>query len=695
MFPRIPNVIGPVLAAVAISATFLGGAGCEKKPDDPQARKAKAKREVQTSQPTSAGAALPEATRPVVNSDEGPVVFPGELPANSSIPRPSLSGLSRPVQKQLVSVYSEAVRSPTEAAMVGELGMHFFALSAPTEAERCFGLAAGLEPTSFRWQLYLAMAKELAFDTAGAAEVLSKAMSTLGERPEGLLALANLRRASNPGESRTLLEKARVAMPNDARTEYGLAICELTDKKYDTALQRLKRVVDLAPKYKDALVELTKLCDMLGDHQGSRMYAALAEAADSTPLGVDPDVVLLKTTLASPERVKDIAEELQQRRQYGLAGEVLRRCIAVHPDSWDLHHHLGLLYAIERRFDEATAELRVVLDHAPDQTVARRSLAQLLVDSRQYAAADNVFKTIVSMRRDDYEIAMRYAEFLLSCGWPKDAYEALREAEISPTAARATELLRIEALVGMERPDIAVKRFVALRKSVKPPNILAESLAVDFTAIMTAQREPDPSGFKRATLKRESIQKFADAVQRDVSADDAATIRDGLDTVARLIVLEARRGEFAKSLTLVHRSAPSDSGGRIRDAFVRVFRLLREKDKKAADTALRDALRRIDDSISMSNAVAWLLATIPDDAVRDGRIAMEVATRCCQVTERKDPEILDTLAAAQAEAGRFDEAASTMRQALEIAKKAEARESAAVFEKRLSNYLNRVPYRVE
>lgn len=683
------------MAALAISATVFGGAGCEKKPEDPQARKAKAKREVQTSQPTSAGAALPEATRPGVNSDEGPVVFPVELPANSSIPRPNLSGLSRNVQKRLVAVYSDAVLAPEDSDKVGELGRYFFALASATEAETCFSISAAKEPTAFRWLLYLALTKEVAFDTVGAAAVLTKAMGQFGDQPEGLIALANLRRASNPVEARGFYEKALTAMPNDARAEYGLGMCALSEKKYDEALRRLKRSVAAAPKFKDALVELTKLCETLGDHMGSRMYAALAEAGGPPPLGSDPDTVILKTTLASPERVLEVVDDLQQRRRNELAGEVLRRCIAVHPEAWDLHHRLGLLYAIERKFDEATAELRIVLDHAPDQASVRRSLAQMLVESRQFAAADNMFKTIVTMRRDDYELAMRYAEFLLSCGWPKDAYEALREAEISPTAARATELLRIESLVGMDQPEIAVKRFVALRKTVKPQTILAESLAVDFTAILTAQREPDPSGFKRATLKRESIWRFADAVQREVGADEAAMIRNGLDTVARLIVADARRGEFGKSLSLVHRSASSDSGGRIRDSFVRVFRLLREKDKKAADAALRDALRRIDDSISMSNAVAWLLATSPDDTVRDGRVALEVATRCCVVTERKDPEFLDTLAAAQAETGRFDEAASTMRQALEIAKKSDALDSAAVFEKRLSNYLNRMPYRVE
>jgi protein O-mannosyl-transferase len=56
------------------------------------------------------------------------------------------------------------------------------------------------------------------------------------------------------------------------------------------------------------------------------------------------------------------------------------------------------------------------------------------------------------------------------------------------------------------------------------------------------------------------------------------------------------------------------------------------------------------------NNLAWLLATHPDDTLRDGAEAVRLAERACQLTSGKDPMLLGTLAAAYAETGRFAEA---------------------------------------
>ena len=50
------------------------------------------------------------------------------------------------------------------------------------------------------------------------------------------------------------------------------------------------------------------------------------------------------------------------------------------------------------------------------------------------------------------------------------------------------------------------------------------------------------------------------------------------------------------------------------------------------------------------------MATCPDAKYRDGKKAIESATKACELTEWKDADHLDTLAAAYAEAGDFDSA---------------------------------------
>ncbi len=62
--------------------------------------------------------------------------------------------------------------------------------------------------------------------------------------------------------------------------------------------------------------------------------------------------------------------------------------------------------------------------------------------------------------------------------------------------------------------------------------------------------------------------------------------------------------------------------------------------------------------------LAWELATNPDDAARDGKRAVRIAEEALQERGRSQPDDLDTLAAAYAEAGRFDEALATIDEAL-------------------------------
>jgi tetratricopeptide (TPR) repeat protein len=70
----------------------------------------------------------------------------------------------------------------------------------------------------------------------------------------------------------------------------------------------------------------------------------------------------------------------------------------------------------------------------------------------------------------------------------------------------------------------------------------------------------------------------------------------------------------------------------------------------AADD-LREAIRLAPEFPNPHRHFAWLKATCPDDALRDGSAAVEHATRALELTEWKRSEWLEVLAAAQAEAG--------------------------------------------
>jgi hypothetical protein len=64
--------------------------------------------------------------------------------------------------------------------------------------------------------------------------------------------------------------------------------------------------------------------------------------------------------------------------------------------------------------------------------------------------------------------------------------------------------------------------------------------------------------------------------------------------------------------------------------------------------------------------LARLLATCNEAATRDGKRAVEEATRACELSKWKDPDCLDTLAASHAEAGDFAAAVKWETQAIKL-----------------------------
>jgi tetratricopeptide (TPR) repeat protein len=77
----------------------------------------------------------------------------------------------------------------------------------------------------------------------------------------------------------------------------------------------------------------------------------------------------------------------------------------------------------------------------------------------------------------------------------------------------------------------------------------------------------------------------------------------------------------------------------------------------------RDGLQLQPNDAPALRRVAWVLATSPDAAIRDGAEAVAFAVRALELSGGKDAQVLDTLAAAYAEKGQFANAALTARRA--------------------------------
>jgi tetratricopeptide (TPR) repeat protein len=99
---------------------------------------------------------------------------------------------------------------------------------------------------------------------------------------------------------------------------------------------------------------------------------------------------------------------------------------------------------------------------------------------------------------------------------------------------------------------------------------------------------------------------------------------------------------------------------------------------EAADAVCqyRAALRRAPDRPTTLGRLARILATHPDPHIRNGAEALELAERGCRASPVEDPLLLDTLAGALAESGRFRDAEAVLRRALRRASGNDAAEKA-------------------
>jgi len=109
-------------------------------------------------------------------------------------------------------------------------------------------------------------------------------------------------------------------------------------------------------------------------------------------------------------------------------------------------------------------------------------------------------------------------------------------------------------------------------------------------------------------------------------------------------------------------------------------------------TRLQTAYAANPGDVTVANNLAWVLATCPEARYRDGPRALRLAEWACKATACKSPPLLDSLAAAYAEVGQFDQAVRTTEQALEIVR-TNPKASTETLESRLALYKAGKPYR--
>jgi tetratricopeptide (TPR) repeat protein len=163
-----------------------------------------------------------------------------------------------------------------------------------------------------------------------------------------------------------------------------------------------------------------------------------------------------------------------------------------------------------------------------------------------------------------------------------------------------------------------------------------------------------------------------------------------LHTSLGIVLSELKRfdeaqAEFSEALRL--------DGGNVPAHFMTARTYLKQGNDAAALPQLRAALQLAPDDFQIVIFTARVLASDPDPQVRDANGALALTEQARKIAGDAHPLVLDTLAMALAEAGRFSEAAQAEQQAVALAQPAGTNSDAAVMQERLGRYQNHQAWR--
>ncbi|MBI3848903.1 MAG: tetratricopeptide repeat protein [Verrucomicrobia bacterium] len=198
-------------------------------------------------------------------------------------------------------------------------------------------------------------------------------------------------------------------------------------------------------------------------------------------------------------------------------------------------------------------------------------------------------------------------------------------------------------------------------------------------------------------VEAEELHTQALAMRRKVLGDNHPLVASSFASLAKMFLHHGKPQEAEQmvrdDLANRRRSPPDERMAASLDLLRLILRL--EGKPADAEAALREALGIRAGAAGAGNAVAindlaWDLATSEDPSLRDGQRAVAFAEKAVAATDRKDPRLLDTLAAAYAEFGDFSKAVSAQQEAIALLL---SEKEKADYLARVKLYQANVPYR--
>ena len=301
------------------------------------------------------------------------------------------------------------------------------------------------------------------------------------------------------------------------------------------------------------------------------------------------------------------------------------------PRDKDVRRTRGLFHLLNDDFEKARVDIVIAIEEDAEDASLQEALGMTYMMDNKMEEAQQAFDKALEIDPQSSGALLQRARVLAMRGERPRAIADLDKAiEIDPEDAIPLVLrARIQQQAGNTEQAESDLQTV-LEKHPEHP------AALELRGLIAAERGDYPA----------AIRDFRKLVSQN--SDDPLLVGQlGLLYLAAKQPREAIR-RFSRALELDDKQFLSRRGKS--DAEISIG------DHKAALTDLEQALELEPDDPGVLNNLAWLLATSPNDALRDGARAIELATKACEETQWEEAHIISTLAAGYAEKGDFTKA---------------------------------------
>jgi arylsulfatase A-like enzyme/Flp pilus assembly protein TadD len=312
--------------------------------------------------------------------------------------------------------------------------------------------------------------------------------------------------------------------------------------------------------------------------------------------------------------VKHLESQLLRAKSLGMINdatslEISRELVQLSPETGSFQNRLGATLLGAGRVEEALDHLTQAVRLRPDLAVAHSNLGAALARQGKLEEAIARYTEALRLERDVADTHYRMANALADQG------------KLDAALEHYAETIRLQ-------PDYAVAHY-------------------NMATVLAQRNEPDAA-----------IEHYVEAIRFKADFPEAH------HNVASLLVQQGKGTQAIEHFAAAVRLAPDFAA-----AHYGLAQALEAQGQFA------DAIRHYEEALRVRpqepvffNALASLLATSATAELRDGARAVELAEKACTLTRQADARMLRTLAAAYAEARRFDDAARTARKAQQLAR---------------------------